>query len=167
MDERILVSQAVTGDKEAFAGLYTLYKDSLYRYAFFKLGDPQYAQDAVSACIVSAYEGIGGLRSAGAFRAWIFRILHRCCLKLIEEKAAQNNRADVSELDSMEAEQGGISLDIAEALNVLTPEDRDIVLLAVVAGYNSSEIADLIGLKPATVRSRLARGLKKMRDFLE
>ena len=53
-----LIARARAGDKQAFAQLYLQHKDSLYRYAYFKLGNAQDAQDAVSDCIVEAYAGI-------------------------------------------------------------------------------------------------------------
>ena len=77
MDEKNLVTLAAGGDKNAFAALYTRYRDDLYRYAYFRLGNAEDARDAVSACIVSAYEGVYALRAAGAFRAWIFRRAER------------------------------------------------------------------------------------------
>lgn len=167
MDEKVLVKQAVTGDKSAFAALYTRYKDELYRYAYFRLGNEEDARDAVSSCIVSAYEGIYALRAEGAFRSWIFRILYYACVKLIAEQSERAARADVAELDRVEAADTGLSPEITEALDILSPEDKDIVLLSVIAGYNSREISSMTGIKAATVRSRLSRALAKMKDHLE
>lgn len=168
MDEKNLVQRAVTGDKEAFAGLYTRYKDSLYRYAYFRLGNDNDAQDAVSACIIGAYESIRGLKDAASFRSWIFRILYRCCCTAIKAQIEQNDRADHGELERIPTEDDRLlGVEIREALSQLEPDDRDIVLLSAVAGYNSREIASLTGMKPTTVRSRLSRSLKKMRAFLE
>lgn len=166
MDEKNLVLKAVGGDKEAFAALYSLYRDDLYRYAYLKLGNAEDARDAVSSCIVSAFEGIYGLRSASAFKPWIFRILFRACLDLITEQRRLRERADISELDKLPASEDGISPELKEAFGVLSLQDRDIVLLSAVAGYNSREIASMTGLKPSTVRSRLARALAKMKEFL-
>ena len=45
--ENELIKMAKSGDKDAFASLYTAYKDKLYRYAYFKLNDPDDAMDAV------------------------------------------------------------------------------------------------------------------------
>lgn len=168
MDEKILVQRAVTGDKEAFAGLYTRYKDSLYRYAYFKLGNEPDAQDALNDCIVAAYQSIGTLRDETRFCAWIFRILYRCCCAYVKTQMEQNTRADISSFEHIAAEDPRLlSVEVREALSQLDPLDRDIVLLSTVAGYNSREIAALIGAKPTTVRSRLSRSLKKMRTFLE
>ena len=168
MDERMLVEKASSGDKEAFAALYMRYRDDLYRYAYFRLGDEEDARDAVSACIAAAYEGIYSLRSAAAFRTWIFRILYRCCCKYIEQQNfSRNNRADTAELQKLAAADSTLSPELKEAFGVLNNVDRDIVLLSVIGGYNSSEIALMTGLKPSTVRSRLSRALAKMKQFLE
>ncbi|MBQ3330716.1 MAG: RNA polymerase sigma factor [Ruminococcus sp.] len=168
MDEKLLVRRASGGDKEAFAALYMRYRDDLYRYAYFRLGNEEDARDAVSACIVEAYEGIFGLRNASAFKPWIFRILYRCCCRLMTEQSqSRNNRADVEELQNLPAENDHVSPEVKEAFGVLNTCDRDIVLLSVIGGYSSFEIAEMIGLKPSTVRSRLKRALAKMKQFLE
>lgn len=167
MDEKYLVMRASGGDKSAFAALYTRYKDELYRYAYFKLGNEDDARDAVSSCIVAAYEGIYSLRTASAFKAWIFRILYRSCCHIIREKSYLNNRADTAELEKLVSPNTSLSPELKEAFGILSDEDRDIVLLSAVAGYNSREIAAMTGLKDTTVRSRLSRALAKMKQFLE
>ena len=53
MDEK-LVNDAIAGSKEAFCRLYGEYKDKLYRYALYRLGDPSDAEDAVSECVLAA-----------------------------------------------------------------------------------------------------------------
>lgn len=166
MDE-ILVKRASDGDKEAFAALYTRYKDDLYRYAYYKLGDEEDARDAVSSCIVAAFENIRGLRSCSAFKVWLFRIQYRSCCKLMTEQCERRARADSEELDRLAASDNHLSPELMEAFGVLSAEDRDIVLLSAVAGYNSIEISTITGLKPSTVRSRLKRALAKMKQFLE
>ncbi|MBQ3264784.1 MAG: RNA polymerase sigma factor [Ruminococcus sp.] len=167
MDEKLLVKRASGGDKEAFAALYMLYRDDLYRYAFFRLGNEEDARDAVSACIVAAYEGVFGLRNASAFRPWIFRILYRCCCRYIAQQNDMRHRADTAELNRLEAPAEHLSPELKEAFSILNTCDRDIVLLSAVGGYNSREIAEMTGLKPSTVRSRLMRAFKKMKQFLE
>ena len=166
MDEKMLVTRAAGGDREAFAALYMRYKDDLYRYAYFQLGHPEDARDAVSACIVAAYERIYTLRSAVAFKNWIFRILYRCCCKLIAQQSEQRRRADAEELNQLPAESSALSPELKEAFGILSAEDRDIVLLSVIAGYNSAEISVITGLRSSTVRSRLSRALRKMKEFL-
>ena len=63
MNEK-LINEAIAGSKEAFCSLYGEYKDRLYRYALYRLGDPTDAEDAVSDCVLAAWQGIGGLRKS-------------------------------------------------------------------------------------------------------
>lgn len=67
MNEKNFINSAKNGDKSAFAQLYELYKDRLYRYAFYRLGNHEDAQDAVCDAVLLAYEEIGDLRKASAF----------------------------------------------------------------------------------------------------
>lgn len=169
MDESLLIGMAMRGNRDAFAALYTRYRDRLYRYAYFRLGSAEDAEDAVSSCIAAAFENIGSLREQGAFGAWLFRILYRCCCALQRDRIAANNRADTEALYTLPAQPDSTALspELAEAFAVLDAQDRDIVLFSVIAGYSSAEIAAVMGMKPSTVRSRLKRALAKMRGFLE
>lgn len=67
LSERQLVLKAKSGDKNAFCELYTIYKDKLYRYAFYRLTNENDAKDAVSDCVISAFEQISSLKKTEAF----------------------------------------------------------------------------------------------------
>lgn len=170
MDER-LVNEAIAGSKEAFCSLYGQYKDKLYRYALYKLGDPDDAEDAVSECVLAAWKSIGSLRSAEAFGSWIFRILSACCASHI--KTLINARDNLERVykegpgsTANTSAPASLSVELTEALSQLKEEERDVVLLSIIGGLNSSEVAELTGLSPGGVRSKLSRSLAKMRKFL-
>lgn len=166
MDNSI-INRAKNGDKDAFAKLYIQYKDKLYRYAYFKLGNSDDAMDAVSNCITSAYLSIGTLKNEKAFSSWLFRILYRECCALLRQKSIERNNVDYQSLNIEAQDNTVISAELKEALDSLYYEEKDIVLLSVIGGYNSKEIAEILYLKPGTVRSKLSRALAKMRSFLE
>ena len=166
MDGNKLVKKARDGDKHAFAALYIRYKDSLYRYAYYKLRSAEDANDAVSACVTQAYMGICSIRNEKAFSSWLFRILYRECCAIIRKKT-QLSFAEIDENRYAVPDGTCIRSELSEALDSLAAEDRDIVLLSVVAGYNSQEIAQMLRMNPSTVRSRLSRALGRMRQFLE
>ncbi len=170
MNEK-LVNEAISGSKEAFCALYGQYKDKLYRYALYKLRDPDDAEDAVSECVLAAWKSIGSLRSADAFGSWIFRILSACCASRIKALiAARDNLERV--YNEGPGSAGGISapaslsVELTEALSRLKDDERDVVLLSIIGGLNSNEVSELTGLSPGGVRSKLSRSLAKMREFL-
>ena len=168
MEEKRLIEQAVKGNPDAFCELYGLYKDRLFRYAYYRLGDTASAEDAVSECVLAAWEEIHELRSSNAFSAWIFRILNAKCSKQI--------RALISERENLEnvfretrqvVSDSSLALELSEALDRLEREEREIVLLSTVAGLKSREIASMLGMTAGSVRSKRSRSLSKMRKFLE
>ena len=168
MDER-LINEAIAGSREAFAELYGSYKDRLYRYALYSLGRPEEAEDAVSECVLAVWKSIGSLRSSRAFGSWIFRILSNCCASRIKD--AISSRENIGQVIreggfTPEGSSPSLAVELNEALAKLSDQEREIVLLSVIAGMNSSEIADQTGLPAGTVRSKLSRSLAKMREFL-
>lgn len=162
-----LIQMAQSGDRQAFAQLYLKYKDRLFRYAYFKLGNTQDAQDAVSNCIVEAYSGIALLKSEKAFSSWLFKILYRECCRILRQNIDRKVEQSLEESCDVPSRGEMLAPELEEALAILTPEDRDIVLLSAVAGYKTREIAEMLGLNHATVRSKLSRALAKMKNFLE
>ena len=165
--EKELIKKAKSGDKDAFAMLYTAYKDKLYRYAYFKLNDPDDAMDAVSSCITEAYLGIASLKSEKAFSVWIFKILYRQCCAILKKRFSDAGNLNILDINIEAPDNTVQATELKEALAILYEDEKDIVLLSVVAGYTSKEIADMFGLKASTVRSKQSRALAKMRKFLE
>ena len=170
LNEKELVINAKDGDKNAFSELYTIYKDKLYRYAFYRLCDEQDAEDAVSDCVISAYRQIEHLKKPDAFSAWLFRILYCSCNAQIKARMARRNMADINDLSetlTCDIEDTIDKTELQEALGILKDDEKDIVLLSVVSGLSSAEIAKMTDLTSGSVRSKLSRSLKKMREFLE
>lgn len=171
MEELRLIEQARAGDREAFCRIYGEYKDRLYRYAFYRLGNREDAEDAVSECVLSAWKQIRSLRDPQTFPAWIFRILSGCCGALIRKAMADRERQEAlnAEAALQTAEDGPSekSLMLMEAMGELTEEEQEIVLLSVVAGLKSREIGEITGKAAGTIRSSQSRSLAKMRAFME
>ena len=165
-DELKLIDKARRGDADAFCSLYGLYRERLYRYAFYRLRSEADAEDAVSECVLSAWRQIGTLREAGAFPTWIFRILSCCCNQLIKQQIDRRQQGDAEETVLPVTEHTDTSLILQEALAQLSDEERNVVLLSAVCGLKSREIAKLTGMMPGSVRSSLSRSLKKVRGYL-
>ncbi len=170
MNERELVLLSQSGDKDAFAQLYTLYKDKLYRYALYRLENQDDAEDAVSDAVYSAFYQIGQLKKPESFSAWIFRILYCSCAEIIKSRAERRKLKDINDMTeklSYDMENTVNKTELSQALSILKPDEREIVLLSVISGLNSKEIGKICDMTSGSVRSKLSRSLSKMRNFLE
>lgn len=167
--ELVLIKRAKDGDTKAFAALYERIYVDLYRFALYTMRHPQDAEDAVSEAVVAAYKNIGKLQKETSFKSWMFTILSNKCKK----KFTDQSREDVSLMDEQvqdtltgEHDFTG-NHDLHKALGELTEEERLILLLMVLAGYNSKEVGEMLGINANTVRSKQSRSLEKMRQLLE
>ena len=106
-----------------------------------------------------------------AFASWIFRILSACCNKLIKQQIDRRNEIPEEMVDVSNALAAASRIDQAlilqEALQKLSDDERNIVLLSVVSGLTSKEIAEITGMTAGSVRSSLSRSLTKLRGYLE
>ncbi len=171
-----LVMKAKQSDPHAFACLYEMVYEDLYKMALFSLGNKEDAEDTVSETVIEAYTGMAGLRDETAFRGWIFRILSNKCKAKIREYVNQRNLfmndsvEDMAVQVSSDADVEGEIVNRAlleKAFNVISPEDRLIVTMVVYGGYTSKEISEELQLNRATVRSRYSRSLQKMAEAIK
>ena len=164
-----LVSSAKNGSTEAFGELYEIYSRDMFRFACYYLGSSSLAEDCVSECVCIAYEKIGTLRKASAFKSWLFKILHNCCNSALKEKMKSEGNVEYSSVTELSSESEDINekLSLKQALLLLSDEDREIVILHYCQGYTSKEIGEILGIKDATVRSKILRSGEKLRKFLQ
>ncbi len=166
-----LVTLAKSGDADAFGELYELYYKEMIYYARCVTGSEALAEDAVSDAVLSAYKQIGSLKKNEAFKGWLFKILCASCKRQYTENQHKKTLVwldgETGEEESSGAVDTDLSIDLKSALSILSREEREIVLLATVEKYKSHEIADMLGCRAVTVRSKHKRALKKMRDFLD
>lgn len=160
-----LANRARQGDVQAFSGLYeSCYRD-LYRFALYNLGQEEDARDVVSETVLAAFENIGKLKSAEAFRPWIFRILVNKCKRKRRQYVLRTEELP----ETLHARERDTcqEMDVRAAFLSLSGEERLIVSLSVFAGYSSSEIGKLLRKNANTVRSKLSRSMGKMQKLLE
>lgn len=161
--ELVLVRKARQGDVKAFSELYARVYQDLYRFAIFTMKHSQDAEDVVSEAVIAAFENIHKLKKEESFRSWIFTILANRCRKRL--KAACHTEELPDSLAAAEQDHAQ-TCDVRSAFMRLDEEDRVIVACSVLEGYASADIGRMLGMNPATVRSRKARALEKLRHFL-
>ena len=148
----------------AFSEMYAQVYTDLYKFALYTLKNPQDAEDAVSEAVIAAYENIGKLRSEKAFKSWMFTILaNQCKKKFSERKGTEELGSDIAAPEADYADRQ----DVEAAFGILNEEERMIVSFSVFGGYESQEVARILQIKAATVRSKKARALEKMRQVLK
>lgn len=163
-----LVKKAKKGDSRSFGELYGYYAAELYRFALYTLKNPHDAEDAVQNACIAAFRKIGDLRKDSSFKTWFFSILYNECIKIAGSRSRHAEIAcdDMSVFDETIPDMTG-SCDLLELLDILSDEQKAMIILSVFDGLNSNEIAEILGKNPSTVRSSLSRLLMKLRKQIE
>lgn len=168
-----VVRKARLGDKDSFALVYQQIADDLYRVALYSLGNSHDAQDVVSETFIEAFKGLKNLREDSSFKSWIMRILSIRCKRKIGQYITSRSEVDIDDFLDISEDSEGLEetstrkIALVRALETLTPQERQIVALAVVQGYTVRETAEILGAPQGTISSKLHRTLKKLRAQLE
>ena len=157
------------GSKQTrFEALVHALSTDLYRYAFWLCRDQSRAEDLVQETFLRAWRSLDTLRDDKAAKAWLITILRREHARSYERPGLQIDPR--VEPDDLIAEPSGTTaetLALHRAIARLSREYRESLLLQVLGGYSCEEIAELLGLSPGAVMSRLFRARRKLRAILE
>ncbi len=165
-DINSLVLKAKSGDSNAFSSLYSLYKEELYRFAVYLTGSPEDGEDAVQEAILSAWINIGTLKENSLFKAWLFKILSNRCKTNLMKKNKSPDTLPIEDYDFFIEDTTINSAELKEALSSLTPPDAQIILLSIIGGFKSHELAEIYNMPSATIRTRQKRALEKLKIIL-
>ena len=165
---KALVKRAQSGDADAFGELYAALRQDLFRYAYYFTSSPHLAEDAVSDCVLLAFQNIKQLKKPQSVHPWFCAILRNCCREKQAEKAQMQQTVDIDLLSLALPQDCDLESHAAlhTALQKLPQDERELLLLSVLFGYSSRELAAMFGTKDGTIRARLSRTKAKLRDLL-
>lgn len=161
--EAELVLRATADDRRAFSALVELHWARLVRLARSVVGEAE-AEDAVQDGLVAAWRRLGELRQPAAFGPWVTRVVLRLCLR------RSRRRRPWAPLDAVAEpaweDDPGARLDVPRLLAALAPRQRAVMHLTAVDGLTDGEIAVLLSLTPAGVRSHRRRARRRLERLL-
>ena len=159
----LLVKRACGCDKDAFVILMEKYKTALYKVAKSYLRSEEDIADVMQDTVLSAYEHIGELKNPAYFKTWLTRILINHCNDLLRQQRRYISTERIEDTSVFMPEE---DREFYELLKELPEEYRTIFLLYYGEGFRVREIADILDLNESTVKSKLQRGRKKLKQII-
>jgi RNA polymerase sigma factor (sigma-70 family) len=163
------VADAAAGDADALARIVGVHHDDMARICFVICGDQDLAQDAVQAAWPIAWKKLGSLRDPDRLRPWLMAVAANEARQILRRRGRSPvMEIEVADLgsDRHDPSLRSASIDLAAALRRLSAEDRALLALRHVAGFDATEIGRELGISPSGVRSRLARLTARLRKEL-
>src|SRR6266436_2109234 len=153
-------------DQAAWAELFDSHHIQIWRYAYARSGDRDAADDVAAQTFSEALTAIGRYRYTGKpVVAWLYRIARNVAGKRTRE-VRRTVSADRIELVAGSPEDGLDALVLADALQRITGDQREVIALRFVAGYATSEIAAMMGKRESAIYSLEARAIAALRRQL-
>jgi RNA polymerase sigma-70 factor, ECF subfamily len=174
-----LVRRAQADDERAFGELVNRYEAKVYSLALKMLRNPEDAEDVLQDTFLRAYRGIKSFQGHSTFSTWIYRITANSALMRLrkrqlptvsiedaDEREAPINIADWAPgpVERMLNQETQVAMN--EAVESLPPEFRQVFVLRDIEELSNAEVAEILDLSVAAVKSRLHRARLKVRNRL-
>lgn len=186
IDEAALVSQAMAGNMPAVEKLIIKYQDRIYNTILKICGNEADAAELAQDSFVKAIQSLKDFRAQSSFYTWLFRIAMNHTLNFckksnrvnfeslqteidaeagtqLKDYLVDNNSIEPSEL----AAKKEVSTLLLKAIEKLDPQQRAVIVLRDIEQMSYGEIAQTLDMEVGTVKSRIARGRKNLREIIE
>ena len=163
---------AVRGDQAAFARIVQAHQGDMTRVCYVICGDLDIADEAVQAAWPIVWKKLGTLKDPERLRPWLISVAANEARQILRRRR-RRTVVELSVSAGTEHAQAAADpaartadLDLANALARLDPDDRALLALRYVAGFDSTELARATGRSASGTRARLARLLDRLRTEL-
>lgn len=164
-DERLLTAAAL-GDRAAFGRFVQRHQAAVFRYLLTAADGEADAEDALQEAFVAAWRGAGTYRGGRSARGWLLAMARNALSRAHRRRVGEP--AAFEPLDELGLQAGwGRGEDVLEglarrdllgrALAAVPPEDREILVLRELDGLTGEEVAEMLGITLAAMKSRLHR----------
>jgi RNA polymerase sigma-70 factor (ECF subfamily) len=152
--------------RRRFENLLDRHEARLRRVAYGMLGDPHRVDDVLQEAFLKAYRALpDAFENERLESAWLYRVVHRCCLDELRGRRRRREVAGVVELFGSH-DDSDASLAVATALAQLSPLARAVVRLVDLAGLDYETAALALQVPRGTVASRLSAARTRLRELL-
>ena len=153
-----------------FDEIVAVYYPDMYRYAAWLCRDKGVVEDVVQESLLRAWKSLDALRDEAAAKHWLLTIVRRENARYFERR-----RLETVDIDKLSASQAALLAeapndeldDMRTAIFELDDDYREPLVLQVLMGYSTGEIAEMMGLKQGAVLTRLHRARHKLKDSME
>ena len=161
-------SNDAVGDRRLrFDRIVAVFYRDMFRYAAWLCRDRSIAEEVVQEALLRAWKSLDALREDAAAKQWLLTIVRRENARYFERR-----RLDTLDIDNLTASQSALLAEapneelneLRESIYRLDDDYREPLVLQVLMGYSTNEIAELMGLKQGAVLTRLHRARLKLKE---
>lgn len=174
-DPKDLMQLAKNGDTEAFGRLYELYFTPIYRYVYLRTKNKEEAEDLTQSVFIKVFKSIGGFREQNKQPlAYFFTVARNTVIdhwrkkkEILTDKSPEILSAESYENPQNMLDQKSTAQAIYKAVENLTDEQQEVVILKFINDLTTAEIAKILEKKEDAVRQLQCRALKILKQYFK
>jgi len=181
--ETYLVQKCQQGDVEAFEVILKMYEKRIYNFAYRMLGDKEDAMDITQEVFIKAYKSVNAFKGNSSFSTWLFKIAKNVCIDYLRKNGKvrifsldktikmdggeiKKETPDTSNLPEEIVKRKEIQHVVHQAIARLPEKYKEAIILRDLQDFSYKEIADILNCNIGTVKSRISRGRKELKNIL-
>lgn len=167
------IARIQAGEVYIFADIIDTYQNRIYKYCLRLLNNREEAEDAVQDIMLKVFEKVRYYQPKGSFTSWLYKVAYNHCLNLLRRRKLQRQvsrlfgREVAAESAERAAEDTMFSEPLASALEMLTVEERNLLILRIFEDKSFEEIGEILGKNMEAVKKRYGRIRHKLKAFME
>ena len=166
-----VIESAAEGDEVAFGRIVAAYQEQMYCICVVICRDRSLAEEAVQSAWPKIWRRLGTLREQDKLRPWVVSVAVNEAKSLLRKR---RRRSDIEVAVDTSDQPGGtdpatgvVGIDLRDAMRRLDPDDRALLTMRYVFGFDATELSHATGISPSGTRTRLERLLARLRRELE
>lgn len=178
MIDQSIIEECRDGNLARFRELVRVTSPFVYSVAFRMLGEEENSRDVVQDTMITIWQKINEIKSAGAYKTWVYRIvMNRCYDKLRKQKNNPEIREDekswallentISAGDDSRLENDEISVIIGLLTSRLSPKQKSVFILSDIEELSGDEISEITGMSKTSVKTNLYYARQNISGLLQ
>jgi RNA polymerase sigma factor (sigma-70 family) len=178
LNDTEIISRVLKGEKQCFSELVNRYQNYVFTLTLRYTKNREDAEEIAQDIFIKAYKSLGGFRGSAKFSTWLYTIVNTTCITFLRKKKYEVQPLDDEKVfisadyaDSLNnyslVEQKSKIQMVTKAIDLLNPDDAEIITLFYKAEQSLEEISKILGLETNTAKVRLHRARGRLKEKME
>jgi RNA polymerase sigma factor (sigma-70 family) len=178
LNDNELISQVLSGDQQAYAGLVNRYQNYVFTLALRFTKNREDAEEVSQDIFIKAYRALSDFRGASKFSTWLYTIVNTTCITFLRKKRLEVHSLDNEKVfEAADSQDSGMRANLVEqksrvsmvnqAIKMLGTDDAEVITLFYKGEQTLDEIAQILGIETNTAKVRLHRARARLKEKME
>jgi RNA polymerase sigma-70 factor (ECF subfamily) len=178
LNDSEIISNVLNGDQQAYALLVERYQNYVFTLSLRFTKNREDAEEISQDIFIKAYRALADFKGSSKFSTWLYTIVNNTCITFLRKKKLETYSLDKEGVfEVADRQDSGLGANLVErkskvamvnqAIQMLSPDDAEVITLFYKAEQSLEEIARVLGLETNTAKVRLHRARTRLKEKME